>query len=86
MKTEDYVTDQLVWLHYLVSRSQASVGFKSTVKAPAQSPFQRRQNSARKGSNVPSDLPTVGDHDVLHDVSADKQVPEISKSEVSDAV
>ncbi|KAJ8442236.1 hypothetical protein Cgig2_005176 [Carnegiea gigantea] len=86
VNTEAYITDQLVWLHYLVSRSQANVGFKSTIKAPAQSPFQRRQNSAPKVFNVPSDLATAEDHDVLNDVSTDKQSPEISESQVSDGV
>lgn len=86
VKTEAYITDQLVWLHYLVSRSQANVGFKSTIKAPAQSPFQRRQNSAPKVFNVPSDLPTAEVHDVLNDVSTDKQSPEISESRVSDGI
>lgn len=86
VKTEAYVTDQLVWLHYLVSRSQANVGFKSTIKAPAQSPFQRRQNSAPKVFNVPSDLPKAEVHDVLNDVSTDKQSPEISESWVSDGI
>lgn len=86
VKTEAYITDQLVWLHYLVSRSQANVGFKSTIKAPAQSPFQRRQNSAPKVSNVPSDLPTAEDPDARNDVSAHKQSPEISKIRISDGV
>lgn len=86
MKTEAYITDQLVWLHYLVSQSQASIGFgvKSTIKAPS----QKRQNSTPNVSNVPSDnAPREEDGDLLNDVSDEKQgPPQISNTDVSDIV
>lgn len=76
MKTEAFITDQLVWLHYLVSQSRiASISFsiKSVAKPPALFPQQKNQ------------VLTLEEKPILND-SADSQTTVISKSQDSGTV
>ncbi|KAL2942777.1 S-adenosylmethionine synthase [Bienertia sinuspersici] len=82
-KTEASITDQLVWLHYLVSQSRiSSISFsiKSVAKPSALIPQQKKQVPCHKPSNV-----LTSEQPILN-VSAVNQTQGISKSQDSDAV
>ncbi|XP_059280328.1 protein PSK SIMULATOR 1-like isoform X4 [Lycium ferocissimum] len=82
-RTEAYILELVVWLHYLVSqsRSAANGGVRSPVKSPIHSPNQKTiQLSSHKPSSPSSPL-TVEDREMLRDVSKRKLTPGISKSQ-----
>ncbi|KAK9732943.1 hypothetical protein RND81_04G033200 [Saponaria officinalis] len=86
LKTETFITDQLVWLHCLVSQSRmATIGFslKSVTKAPISPPLQRNQFSAVKADDEPS---TSEDHETLGDTSTENQTSRITNGQDSDLV
>lgn len=88
-KTEAYITDQLVWLHYLVTQSRmASISFsiKSVTKPPALFPQQRKQISEVKTYNESSNLLTAEKHHQTSNISAETQTQGISKIQELDAV
>lgn len=72
VKTEAYITDQLVWLHHLISRSRmATIGFGIKM------PLQRKQQYPE---------PKVFNHSILNDFGTKKWSPGASKSEDFDAI
>lgn len=89
VKTEAYITDQLVWLHYLVTQSRmASISFsiKSVTKPPALFPQQKKQISEVKTYNESSNLLTAEKHHQTSNISAETQTQGISKIQELDAV
>ncbi|KAL9235219.1 hypothetical protein vseg_010000 [Gypsophila vaccaria] len=85
IKTEAYITDQLVWLHCLVSQTRiATIGFgmKSTTKAPTPPALQKKQLLV-KADYEPS---TSEDHETLGDTSVKDQMSRIIKGQYSDLV
>lgn len=89
VKTEAYITDQLVWLHYLVSQSRiSSISFsiKSVTKHPALLPPRRKQSTEVTTSNEPSNASTAEEHQILNLSSVQNQTPGMSKSQNLDAI
>ncbi|XP_021733309.1 uncharacterized protein LOC110700128 [Chenopodium quinoa] len=83
VKTEAYITDQLVWLHHLVSQSRiSSINFsiKSVSKPPVPLPPRRKQASEVTTCNELSNVPTAEEHQILNVNAVENQKPKISKS------
>ncbi|XP_009608836.1 protein PSK SIMULATOR 1-like isoform X1 [Nicotiana tomentosiformis] len=81
-KTEGFILELVVWLHYLVSQSR--IAANGGVRSPIRSPNQRLiQFSTHKPSSPSSPL-TVEDQEMLRDVSKRKLTPGISKSQEFD--
>ncbi|XP_057550181.1 protein PSK SIMULATOR 1 [Amaranthus tricolor] len=85
VKTEAYITDQLVWLHFLVTQSRIaskSFSIKSAIKPPAILPQQRNQVPEVKPSNELSNVLTVSAQECQKtNDNAENQTPGIDKSE-----
>ncbi|XP_030545283.1 protein PSK SIMULATOR 1 [Rhodamnia argentea] len=79
-KTDVYILELVVWLHYLVSQARASNGgFRSPIRSPNQSTVQLPMNSKPKS---PSSALTMEDQEMLRDVNKRKLLtPGISKSQ-----
>ncbi|KAK4375255.1 hypothetical protein RND71_005932 [Anisodus tanguticus] len=84
-KTEAYILDLVVWLHYLVTQSRSSTngGIRSPVKSPSYYANQKMNQLTHKPSS-PSPALTVEDQEMLRDVSKRKLTPGISKSQEFD--
>lgn len=84
-KTEAYILELVVWLHYLVmqSRSSTNGGIRSPVKSPCCYTGQKMNQLTPKPSS-PSSALTVEDQEMLRDVSKRKLTPGISKSQEFD--
>ncbi|KAF8018256.1 hypothetical protein BT93_H3219 [Corymbia citriodora subsp. variegata] len=83
-KTDVYILELVVWLHYLVSQARASnVGFRSPIKSPIRSPNQSIvQISMHSKPISPSSALTIEDQEMLRDVNKRKLLtPGISKSQ-----
>ncbi|XP_060198210.1 protein PSK SIMULATOR 1-like isoform X2 [Lycium barbarum] len=82
-RTEAYILELVVWLHYLVSqsRSGANGGVRSPVKSPIHSPNQKAIQLSNHKPSSPSSPLTVEDQEMLRDVSKRKLTPGISKSQ-----
>ncbi|XP_015056946.1 uncharacterized protein LOC107003180 isoform X1 [Solanum pennellii] len=81
-KTEAYILELVVWLHYLVSQSKrANAGVRSPVKSPICSPNQKTIELSNHQSSSPSSPLSVEDQEMLRDVSKRKLTPGISKSQ-----
>ncbi|KAH9602267.1 hypothetical protein KSS87_015428 [Heliosperma pusillum] len=81
LKTEAYITDQLVWLHCLITQSRiAAIGFcvKSMPKA-----HQRNQSLEVKSSSEPS---TSENHGLLNDTGTMNQTSEMLNGQDTDLV
>ncbi|KAH0750915.1 hypothetical protein AABB24_011062 [Solanum stoloniferum] len=84
-KTEAYILELVVWLHYLVTQSRSSTngGIRSPVKSPCCYPNQKMNQLTHKPSS-PSSTLTIEDQEMLRDVSKRKLTPGISKSQEFD--
>lgn len=83
-KTDVYILELVVWLHYLVSQARASNGgFRSPVKSPVRSPNQSTVQLPMHSKPVsPSSALTIEDQEMLRDVNKRKLLtPGISKSQ-----
>ncbi|XP_010530144.1 PREDICTED: uncharacterized protein LOC104806780 isoform X2 [Tarenaya hassleriana] len=85
-KTEEYILEQVVWLHHLVSQIRTTTGgLRSPVKSPMRSPATQKaiQISTISHKSSPSSPPilTMEDQEMLRDVSMRKKTPGISKSQ-----
>ncbi|XP_056164442.1 protein PSK SIMULATOR 1 isoform X2 [Syzygium oleosum] len=83
-KTDVYILELVVWLHYLVSQARASNGgFRSPVKSPIRSPNQSTVQLPMHSKPVsPSSALTIEDQEMLRDVNKRKLLtPGISKSQ-----
>lgn len=90
VKTEAYITDQLVWLHFLVTQSRIaskSFSIKSAIKPHAISSQQRSQVSEVNTSNELSNvlIVTAQECQKTND-NAENQTLGIDKSEDRDAI
>ncbi|XP_031247138.1 uncharacterized protein LOC116104852 [Pistacia vera] len=84
-KTEGYILELVVWLHYLVTQVRASNGgIRSPVKSPIRSPNQKTIQLSTNKAHPPSPMLTVEDQEMLRDVSKRKKAPGISKSQEFD--
>ncbi|KAM7280423.1 hypothetical protein ACFE04_007557 [Oxalis oulophora] len=81
-KTEVYILELVVWLHFLVSQARAANGgTRSPVKSPIRSPNQKTIQLSAQNLNCPSPALTIEDQEMLRDVSKRKKTPGISKSQ-----
>lgn len=84
-KTEGFILELVVWLHYLVTQVKASNGgIRSPVKSPIRSPNQKAIQLSPNKLHPPSPVLTVEDQEMLRDVSKRKKTPGISKSQEFD--
>lgn len=88
-KTEAYILDLVVWLHYLITHSKAgNGGIRSPIKSPIRSPTQKGMKITLPDnkSRSPSSMLTKEDEEMLRDVCSRKLTPGISKSQEFDTV
>ncbi|KAI4352826.1 hypothetical protein L6164_007041 [Bauhinia variegata] len=86
-KTEGYILELVVWLHFLVSQARMNNGgIRSPVKSPVRSPNQRSVQLSMQKSRPGSPVLTVEDQQMLQDVGVGKRklTPGISKSQEFD--
>ncbi|KAI4326169.1 hypothetical protein MLD38_031509 [Melastoma candidum] len=82
-KTETYILEQLVWLHFLVAKSSTNgMGMRSPIKSPNRAYHQKSNNEARRvlSSVTPTGL-TSEDLEMLQDIFKRKRSRGISKSQ-----
>jgi len=88
-RTEAYILDLVVWLHYLISHVKAgNGGIRSPIKSPTRFLTQKgvKVTLTSNKPNSPSSMLTKEDQEMLRDVSSRKLTPGISKSQEFDTV
>ncbi|KAK4352672.1 hypothetical protein RND71_028190 [Anisodus tanguticus] len=78
-KTEAYILELAVWLHYLVSQSRSAAN--GGVRSPIRSPNQKTIQLSNHKPSPPSSPLSVEDQEMLRDISKRKLIPGISKSQ-----
>lgn len=84
-KTEAYMLELVLWLHYLVIRAKSNANSIST-RAPVRSPIRLRQPKHEAHNGSPLTLLTSEEREMLKDASKNKQKLRISKSQDFDSV